>query len=248
MKKVYLFIVVFFIFSCKEKIQKVYLAKNTEEINICCDTNDFDVFSVFSKDKIVRFQKEIDNFKLRDVSTPPKDSCYLFVGSSTFRSWYNLEEEFSEFNAINRGFGGSTFPEMIYYMDDLIFAYKPKAIIIYQGDNDQYIMKPKKIYQAACYFLKQIRIKMPSVLIYIISVKASPSRKEKIRYTLKTNEYLKKLASENYRTYYINTYDTMFDGNNFRYNLYKNDYLHLSPEGYDLWYSIIREELLKNKK
>jgi len=247
MKKLYFLIPIFLFLSCSEKNDKAYLAKNTEVINICCDTSEYDVFSVFSKDKITRFQKEIDNFILRDKRTPPKDSCYLFVGSSTFRSWYNLEEEFSEFNAINRGFGGSTYPEMIYYMNDIVFAYKPKAIIIYQGDNDQYFLKPKQIYQAACYFLKQIRIKMPTVLIYFISIKPSPSRKEKIRYTCITNEYLKKLASENYRTYYIDLFDLMYSNNEFNYNLYKNDYLHLSPEGYDLWFSKISEELKKNK-
>src|SRR5690606_15634974 len=37
---------------------------------------------------------------------------------------------------LNRGFGGSTLPDLIRYADDIIIPYQPKQILIYCGDND----------------------------------------------------------------------------------------------------------------
>ncbi len=43
---------------------------------------------------------------------------------------------------INRGFGGSTFPEVIHYADRTIFKYHPKTVVIY-CENDMFGKKTK---------------------------------------------------------------------------------------------------------
>ncbi len=82
------------------------------------------------------FYNEIAAFKKQDsISQPPKGAI-LFVGSSSFRLWEGLDTAFPGHQVINRGFGGSTLPDVVYYAEDIIFSYQPRQIVIYAGDND----------------------------------------------------------------------------------------------------------------
>src|SRR6476661_7897058 len=82
------------------------------------------------------FWNEIQAFKKQDSIKPPPKNPVLFVGSSSFRIWTNLTDDFRNYNVINRGFGGSTFPDLIRYADQIIYPYHPKQVVIYCGDND----------------------------------------------------------------------------------------------------------------
>ncbi|MFX6269910.1 hypothetical protein ABTF75_18990, partial [Acinetobacter baumannii] len=66
---------------------------------------------------IDRFEPAIVKFEDDDKHSMPAPGGTLFIGSSTFTHWKTLEEEFKDFKAINRGFGGSTIPEVNHYLD-----------------------------------------------------------------------------------------------------------------------------------
>src|ERR1700761_1934486 len=82
------------------------------------------------------FWNEIAEFKHQDSVQRPPSGAILFVGSSSFRKWTNLQSYFPGYTIINRGFGGSTLPDVIRYANDIIFPYHPKEIVIYCGEND----------------------------------------------------------------------------------------------------------------
>src|SRR3954463_6133830 len=71
------------------------------------------------------FRDEIQSFKKADSLTPPPAHPIVFTGSSSFRKWTGVKEAFPGYPIINRGFGGSTFPDVIRYVDDVIFKYNP---------------------------------------------------------------------------------------------------------------------------
>ena len=50
--------------------------------------------------------------------------------------WKTVAEDMAPMPVINRGFGGSTMPDLIHYADRVIYPYKPKGILVYEGDND----------------------------------------------------------------------------------------------------------------
>ena len=50
---------------------------------------------------------------LRDKKDFPPKNAVLFVGSSSFRGWKTLKEDMEGMTVINRGFGGSTFPDLL---------------------------------------------------------------------------------------------------------------------------------------
>src|SRR4051812_20718799 len=82
------------------------------------------------------FWSEIQAFKKQDSVHPPPQHAILFVGSSSFQKWADVQDYFPGYTIINRGFGGSSLPDVIRYADDVIFAYDPKEIVMYCGEND----------------------------------------------------------------------------------------------------------------
>src|SRR5580658_5491940 len=77
------------------------------------------------------FWNEISEFKHQDSLQRPPSGAILFVGSSSFRKWTNVQSYFPGHTIINRGFGGSTLPDVIRYAGEIIFPYHPKQIVIY---------------------------------------------------------------------------------------------------------------------
>ena len=125
----------------------------------------------------LRFQDEINSYKQADKTDPPPDGCFLFIGSSSMRMWKSLQEDFKDYPVINRGFGGSHFSDAIYYFEDLVLAYNPEKIVIYEGDNDLAGNKsPNTIMKDLNELLELIRDNLGHPDIAIISAKPSPRR------------------------------------------------------------------------
>ncbi len=82
------------------------------------------------------FWEEIQIFKKQDSIHFPTKHAILFVGSSSFTKWTDVQNYFPKYKIINRGFGGSSLSDVIRYADDIIFPYHPKQVVIYCGEND----------------------------------------------------------------------------------------------------------------
>ena len=82
------------------------------------------------------FFKEIETFKKLDQNNPPEKGAILFVGSSSFTNWKDVQNYFPDYSIINRGFGGSSLPDVIRYAPDIIYPYQPSQVVIYCGEND----------------------------------------------------------------------------------------------------------------
>src|ERR1700759_5428554 len=82
------------------------------------------------------FYDDIQAFQKQDSIKPPPQHAILFVGSSSFTKWTDVQSYFPNYTIINRGFGGSSLPDVIRYANDVIFPYHPKEIVIYCGEND----------------------------------------------------------------------------------------------------------------
>lgn len=190
----------------------------------------------------LRFKDEVNSYMQADKSNPPPEDCYLFIGSSSMRMWKSLQEDFTDYPVINRGFGGSHFSDAIYYFDDLINVYKPAKIIIYEGDNDaasnkttNTIMKDFKM------LLGMIRDNLDHPDIAIISAKPSPRRwdlKEKYE---SLNVKFENLASKSQDLTYIDVYTFMLNDNGRpEPDLFLEDSLHMTEKGYEIWKEQIR--------
>src|SRR5215212_771989 len=82
-----------------------------------------------------RFEAEIAAFESWDHQNAVPRDAILFVGSSTIRLWQTADG-FPDLPVINRGFGGSTIPDVSRFAERIVFKYKPRTIVFYAGDND----------------------------------------------------------------------------------------------------------------
>src|SRR5690606_29127665 len=90
-----------------------------------------------------RFTAEIEAFLKEDASETPPDNAVLGVGSSSMRMWRNrIDADLEPLTVIPRGFGGSQFSDLNHYFETLVTRYSPRAVMIYEGDNDITAGKP----------------------------------------------------------------------------------------------------------
>src|SRR6478752_2648360 len=76
------------------------------------------------------FAQEIQAFKKGDSLHFPASKQILLIGSSSFTKWKDVQEYFPSYPILNRGFGGSQLPDQVRYVNDIVFPYQPKQIII----------------------------------------------------------------------------------------------------------------------
>lgn len=194
------------------------------------------------------FADEIAAFKKQDsIAFPPKHAI-LFVGSSSFRLWKDVQDYFPAYPVINRGFGGSSFPDVIQYADQIILPYNPKQIVIYCendfANNDS--LQPVDVTQRFIVLFNIIRKKYKKVSIAYISMKPSPSRTRLMPRFEATNELIKNFLATKKRTDYIDVYHAMLqaDGKPMP-DIFIQDKLHMNAKGYHIWQKIIEPYLLK---
>lgn len=195
------------------------------------------------------FADEIAAFKKKDsLSFPPKNAI-LFVGSSSFRLWENIETYFPGYTLINRGFGGSSLPDMIRYEQDIIFPYHPKQIVIYCGEND--IAGDTTISaQAVAARFKQlftdIRTALPGVPVVFVSIKPSPSRWQWRDKMMEANRLIKKYLKRKKHTKFVDVWTPMLGADGLpRKELFREDMLHMKPPGYIIWKEKITPLLIR---
>jgi lysophospholipase L1-like esterase len=179
---------------------------------------------------------------------PPKQAI-LFTGSSSFRLWKGLQDSFPGRTIINRAFGGSSLPHLILYVDDVIFRYDPKQIVIYCGDNDLASSDTITAATVSARFQKlftMIRSRYPKVRIAYVSIKPSPSRIKLKPEMEEANTLIRDFLSKKKRTDFIDVYHPMLlaDGRP-NPSLFLSDSLHMNAKGYAIWKKTIEPYLIK---
>lgn len=196
-----------------------------------------------------RYEDEIIEFEKEDSAKGISKGKVLFVGSSSFRKWLNMEKDLFPVPVMNRGFGGSTMPELDYYFFRIVRPYNPSAIVIYEGDNDVLapFLTPEVILKSFDIFIQLTKQYLPNTKIFFVSIKPSPSRIAYLKKMQITNKLIKTYCEKDKSLFYIDITKQMFNENGqIREDIFRNDRLHMNEKGYKIWSKIIKEELLKN--
>jgi lysophospholipase L1-like esterase len=196
-----------------------------------------------------RFDADIATIKNYDNIYEPAQNAILFVGSSSIRKWGHLQEAFGNYNVINRGIGGAVTDDITYYINDLVFKYKPRQIVLYVGENDlpDDTKTDDVILQKTITLYKAIRAKLPEVPIIYIAMKPSPSRDKYQQKCKATNELIKKFFATEKNTVFVDVYTPMLANGKSRPELFVEDMLHMNAKGYSIWEKAIAPYLVKEK-
>lgn len=195
------------------------------------------------------FAGEIAEFKKQDSVSFPPQNAVLFVGSSSFRMWKDVQDHFPGHVIINRGFGGSTLLDVTRYANDIILPYKPKQVLIYCGENDfaaNDSLNPAQLAQRFIDLFKIIRGRYRKVPIAYVSMKPSPSRKHLMEKFDAANVMIREFLAKKRRTAFIDVYHAMLkeDGTPMT-DIFLGDNLHMNAKGYAIWQQLIEPHLLK---
>jgi len=185
------------------------------------------------------FIEEITAFKIQDSIHFPAKKSNLFVGSSSFRLWQNIKQDFPKHKITNRGFGGSSLPDVIRYADDIIFPYKPKQIIIYCGENDlagSDTITAQTVANRFIQLFSMIRNKWKKMPVVFISIKPSPSREHLLPKMKEANRLIREFLATQRKTRFIDVFSLMLDAQGKpRKELFGPDMLHMNATGYAIW-------------
>jgi lysophospholipase L1-like esterase len=189
------------------------------------------------------FWNEIAEFKRRDSLQHPPVNAILFVGSSSFRKWTTVQADFPGYTIINRGFGGSTFEDVIHYAGDIIYPYRPKQVVIYCGDNDLVVennASGKKVYKKFQHLYELIRKHLGNVDILYVSIKPSPSRERLMPEMELANDLIRNFMAERSHAAFVDVYHLMLNAQGHPMDdLFIGDKLHMNEKGYKLWQQAI---------
>ena len=197
----------------------------------------------------LRWESAIQGFEALDRAHPVPPGGLLFTGSSSIGYWDGLEATYADLGGFRRGFGGSTFPELLYYTERIVLKYAPRAIVIYSGENDLGGGDaPEAIRDNLRRVVEKIRAALPAVRLYLISIKPSPCRAELFDRLWQANALLKALADGTPGMTYVDVASAMLTPAGApRRELFRDDLLHMNAAGYALWNAILRPLLLADE-
>ncbi len=188
-----------------------------------------------------RWTKALSDFDAADRLAPPLVGDVLFLGSSTIVNW-DLVKAFPGTRALNRGVWSSSLYDAVQRIDRLVLPYAPRLIVLYAGDND--INSGATSEQVAVEFERfafNVWAKLPQTRIVFIGLKPSPQRWTQIHRMRAANALIRQFCEHDDRLAFLDVDGVMLGWDEKpRKELFVEDGLHLSGQGYQLWSTLLR--------
>ena len=194
------------------------------------------------------FDQEIKKLILKKDKLLSKKNLIVFYGSSSFRLWNNLNEDFKSYNVLNYGFGGAFIEDCIRYFDRLFSNINPIAFVLYVGGNDLSLeYSNRKINSLFKILLTKIKSQFPNTKIICVSIKPSYHRIEKFKKIKKLNTIMREELMKNDKNSYVDIFKLFLNKDEKIIKSYfVKDNLHLSKKGYEVWKKAILKVFQKN--
>ncbi len=196
------------------------------------------------------FSREIQQLRKEDsLRGYPMGKAILFIGSSSFTLWKDVNDAFPGYGIVNHAFGGSTLLDVIHYVKEIVPVSHTRQIVIYCGEND--LASSDTVTGAIVaerfkllFYLLRRRIK--DVPIVYVSMKPSPSRQLLQPEMIKGNALIRDFLKKKKNTAFVDVYKQMIDDEGRPLDeLFGDDKLHMNKNGYAIWQRTIAPYLKK---
>lgn len=196
-----------------------------------------------------RFEDTIRSFEQQDRMNPPPKGAIVLTGSSSIARWNDqAEEALAPLTVIPRGFGGSIMHDVLYYIDRVALAYEPRAILIYEGDNDTGAGTPipnDVILDQLRQIIGRIHDALPLTRIYVLSVKPSILRWSAWPAAQAVSAGYREIAAADPLVYYVDVATPFLrEDGSVRPDIFIEDNLHLNAPGNEIWGATIKAALM----
>lgn len=198
-----------------------------------------------------RWADQIGEFTARDETNPAPRGAVVCVGSSSMRMWDpRIAEDLKPLTVVSLGFGGSQFTDLNFYFDELVARYQPRAVLVYEGDNDIGSGKtPITVARDFLTFVEKTHALDPEIRIYFISIKPSIVRVALLPEASRANDMIAAICDHDPRLNYIDVATSLLDRKGApNKKLFLEDDLHLNQLGYDKWANAIRMVIVPLEK
>lgn len=165
------------------------------------------------------------------------------VGSSSIRRWSSAPAQLAGWQVHNRGVEGARLPQLMNRLSSTPIDHSPAAIVLYAGENDLFdgaseVTVAKQLEQLAATLQKRA----PQAKIFLASMKPSPTRWNNRRAQVSVDGRLRSFAQANANIYFVDAGEVLLV-NGKPGPFYKEDGIHLSPQGYRRWGNQISQHL-----
>lgn len=193
------------------------------------------------------FEEAILAFEAEDATREQVEGTILFTGSSSIRMWSSLAEDFAPVPILNRGFGGSTLPEVIHYADRIIFNYAPEVIVLYCGENDiAEGASADQVFESFQKIDRMIEQRLPNSTLIYIAMKPSPSRWALWPQYQTGDRMISAYLKGKSKRHFVDCSPSMLlPSGEPDSSIFIEDMLHMNPKGYDGWEALIEPVVLK---
>ena len=180
---------------------------------------------------------EVNNYLRQDKLKPVKKHGIVITGSSSVRFWQPaIHNAFTQVDIIARGFGGSNMNDLLYFSEALIIQYQPRAVAIYEGDNDiAQGISPELILKKFIALNNKLQYSLPDIRVYFISIKPSIARQSMWPKMVETNQLIQGKCNALQHCTYIDVASKLLKDGLPKQDIFIDDGLHLNKKGYQLW-------------
>ena len=195
-----------------------------------------------------RFADAMETFARYDAKNSFPADATVFVGSSSIVFW-DTGDRFPGMPLINRGFGGSQMSDLVHYVEETVLKYRPRTVVVYEGDNDTSAGKrSRQILADYQEFVEAVLTAQPSTRIVIMSIKPSLARWDVWPDMQASNAAIEAYASTDARVDFVDVGTAMLGADGLPIpELFVRDGLHMTPAGYDIWDDIMMEALMPGR-
>ncbi len=192
-----------------------------------------------------KWENDIRAFEEADRVSPPPKGAILFIGSSTIRMWSTLEQDYPEYETINRGFGGSELADSAHFADRIVIPYAPRLIVLNAGTNDINNGKaPTQVVDDFKVFVARVKKALPKTRIAYLAIQPAPSRWAQAPKQQEANRLIADYVKRGKNLDYIEVWDQYLGADGTPDPAYYlPDRLHGNEAGYKIRAEVVRPHL-----
>jgi len=197
-----------------------------------------------------RFENAIRQFEKQDAISPAPAGAILCTGSSSMRKWHaKIQQDLAPLPVIARGFGGSNMNDLLTFADRVVIAYRPRAVVIYEGDNDiAQGVSPAAVRDKFVALVAKIHAALPKARIYCLAVKPSIARWKLWPKMQQTNRLLAAECGRDKRLTFVDIASPMLNADgHVKTDIFISDGLHMNRKGYVIWRDTLRPVLMQRE-